>query len=125
MIDPRLPDFLEHMQQAAADAMAFTEGMSQDEFLSDKRTAGGDHEPDRAGRGGHQGNGPLPGLRQHPCADSVAQHARHAQPHCARLFRHQSGDGVGHGSNRVTTAGDCAAEDGLKPQRPVARVAPT
>lgn len=26
------------MQQAAADAMAFTEGMSQDEFLSDKRT---------------------------------------------------------------------------------------
>lgn len=26
------------MQQAAADAMAFTEGMSQDEFLADKRT---------------------------------------------------------------------------------------
>jgi uncharacterized protein with HEPN domain len=26
------------MQQAAADAMAFTEGMSQDDFLADKRT---------------------------------------------------------------------------------------
>jgi uncharacterized protein with HEPN domain len=36
--DLRLPDFLEHMQQAAADAMAFTKGMSQDEFLADKRT---------------------------------------------------------------------------------------
>lgn len=38
MSDPRLADFLEHMQQAAADAMAFTEGMSQDDFLADKRT---------------------------------------------------------------------------------------
>lgn len=38
MSDPRLADFLEHMQQAAADAIAFTEGMSQDEFLADKRT---------------------------------------------------------------------------------------
>lgn len=38
MSDLRLTDFLEHMQQAAADAMAFTEGMSQDDFLADKRT---------------------------------------------------------------------------------------
>ena len=38
MSDPRLADFLEHMQQAAADAITFTEGMSQDEFLADKRT---------------------------------------------------------------------------------------
>lgn len=38
MSDPRLSDFLEHMQQAAADAMSFTEGMSQDDFLADKRT---------------------------------------------------------------------------------------
>ena len=38
MSDPRLPDFLEHMQQATADAIAFTEGMSQDDFLADKRT---------------------------------------------------------------------------------------
>lgn len=38
MSDLRLADFLEHMQQAAADAMAFTEGMSQDDFLADKRT---------------------------------------------------------------------------------------
>jgi len=36
--DLRLPDLLEHMQQAAADAMDFTEGMGQDDFLADKRT---------------------------------------------------------------------------------------
>ena len=38
MNDPRLADFLEHMQQAAADAITFTEGMSRDDFLADKRT---------------------------------------------------------------------------------------
>jgi uncharacterized protein with HEPN domain len=36
--DPRLSDFLEHMQQAAADAIDFTEGMCLDDFLADKRT---------------------------------------------------------------------------------------
>ena len=34
----RLPDYLEHMQQAAADAIGFVEGMSRAEFLADKRT---------------------------------------------------------------------------------------
>ena len=34
----RLPDYLEHMQQAAADAIGFVEGMSRDDFLADKRT---------------------------------------------------------------------------------------
>lgn len=34
----RLPDYLEHMQQAAADAIGFVEGMSRAEFLVDKRT---------------------------------------------------------------------------------------
>jgi len=38
MIDNRLPDYLEHMQQAAADACGFVEGLSKDDFLKDKRT---------------------------------------------------------------------------------------
>lgn len=38
MTDNRLPDYLQHMRQAAADAMTFAEGMSRDDFLADKRT---------------------------------------------------------------------------------------
>lgn len=34
----RLPDYLEHMQQAVADAIGFVDGMSRDDFLGDKRT---------------------------------------------------------------------------------------
>jgi uncharacterized protein with HEPN domain len=34
----RLPDYLEHIQQAAADARSFVEGLTKDDFLSDKRT---------------------------------------------------------------------------------------
>ncbi|MBA5689966.1 HepT-like ribonuclease domain-containing protein [Rugamonas apoptosis] len=38
MNESRLPDYLEHMQQAAADACSFVEGMEKDVFLKDKRT---------------------------------------------------------------------------------------
>ena len=38
MNENRLPDYLQHMRQAAADAIGFVEGMSQDDFLTDKRT---------------------------------------------------------------------------------------
>jgi uncharacterized protein with HEPN domain len=34
----RLPDYLNHMHQAIADALAFTEGMAQPDFEQDKRT---------------------------------------------------------------------------------------
>ena len=34
----RLPDYLEHMQQAAADACSFVDGRQKEEFLNDKRT---------------------------------------------------------------------------------------
>ena len=34
----RLPDYLDHMRQAIHDAQAFTEGMSQPDFMQDKRT---------------------------------------------------------------------------------------
>jgi len=34
----RLPDYLDHIQQAASDARAFVEGLAKDDFLADKRT---------------------------------------------------------------------------------------
>jgi len=34
----RLPDYLEHIQQAAADACSFIDGLSKEDFLADKRT---------------------------------------------------------------------------------------
>lgn len=34
----RLPDYLDHMRQAIADAQSFTEGMAQADFEQDKRT---------------------------------------------------------------------------------------
>ncbi|AAN52957.1 DUF86 domain-containing protein [Shewanella oneidensis] len=34
----RLPDYLDHMHQAASDACYFVEGLDKDEFLVDKRT---------------------------------------------------------------------------------------
>lgn len=34
----RLPDYLDHMQQAAADACSFVEGLAKEDFLEDKRT---------------------------------------------------------------------------------------
>ena len=34
----RLPDYLDHMQQAATDACSFVEGWIKDDFLKDKRT---------------------------------------------------------------------------------------
>ena len=34
----RLPDYLDHMRQAIADAQTFTEGMTPADFMQDKRT---------------------------------------------------------------------------------------
>jgi uncharacterized protein with HEPN domain len=38
MNEARLPDYLDHMQQAATDACSFVEGLGKDDFLADKRT---------------------------------------------------------------------------------------
>ena len=38
MNENRLPDYLEHMQQAAEDACAFVDGLDKADFLEDKRT---------------------------------------------------------------------------------------
>ena len=33
----RLPDYLDHMRQAVADAQSFIDGMTQSDFFQDKR----------------------------------------------------------------------------------------
>jgi len=38
MSENRLSDYLDHMQQAGADACSFVEGLAKDDFLEDKRT---------------------------------------------------------------------------------------
>jgi uncharacterized protein with HEPN domain len=38
MSENRLPDDLDHIQQAAVDARSFVEGLAKDDFLADKRT---------------------------------------------------------------------------------------
>ena len=38
MNESRLSDYIEHIQQAAADACGFVEGVVKDDFLTDKRT---------------------------------------------------------------------------------------
>ncbi len=38
MSESRLFDYLDHMRQAAIDACRFVEGLTEDEFLQDKRT---------------------------------------------------------------------------------------
>lgn len=38
MNENRLPDYLEHISQAANEAITFTEGLSKDQFAGDKKT---------------------------------------------------------------------------------------
>lgn len=38
MSENRLPDYIDHIQQAGADALSFVEGLAKDDFLTDKRT---------------------------------------------------------------------------------------
>lgn len=38
MSEPRLQDYLNHMQQAAADACSFVGGLNKEDFLQDRRT---------------------------------------------------------------------------------------
>ena len=38
MSEHRLPDYLDHILQAAADARGFVEGLDKEDFLEDKRT---------------------------------------------------------------------------------------
>ena len=38
MNENRLPDYLEHIRQAAIDARSFVDGLAKEDFLADKRT---------------------------------------------------------------------------------------
>ena len=38
MNENRLPDYLDHIQQAATDARSFVDGLAKEDFLADKRT---------------------------------------------------------------------------------------
>jgi uncharacterized protein with HEPN domain len=38
MTEHRLPDYIDHIQQAATDACGFVEGLTKEDFLVDKRT---------------------------------------------------------------------------------------
>lgn len=38
MSENRLPDYIDHIEQAAADARSFVESLAKDDFLADKRT---------------------------------------------------------------------------------------
>ena len=61
-------------------------------------TSSGD-EPHRIGRGGNQGNGSTPSLCRATPSNSMAQHARNAQPNCPRPLRHQPRSGLAHRPN--------------------------
>lgn len=46
MNENRLPDYLDHIQQAAINARSFVEGLAKEDFLADKAySAGCHHEP--------------------------------------------------------------------------------
>ena len=47
MNENRLPDYLDHMKQAAMDACNFVDDLGKDDFREDKRhSTGRHHEPD-------------------------------------------------------------------------------
>ena len=113
----RLPDYLDHIQQAATDACDFVQGTTKEAFLGDKRTQ-------QAvvmsliiiGEAGHQVDGGLRRVRTRTCRNPLARHARDAQPDRTRLLRYQPGRGLGHGADgTAATAG--AAHRGSKRQR--------
>lgn len=98
----RLPDYLDHIQQAAADARSFVEGLVKDDFLADKRTQ-------QAVIMsliiiGEAATKVMDGYAEvHPsaCRSALAQHAQHAKSHGPRLFRHRPRCGVGDGTGMV------------------------
>ncbi len=75
MSENRLPDYLDHIQQAATDARSFVEGMAKDDFLADKRTQ---QAVIMSLIGGHKGDGWLRRVHPGACRRAVAQHAQYA-----------------------------------------------
>ncbi len=77
MSENRLPDYLDHIQQAATDARSFVEGMAKDDFLADKRTQQA-VIMSLIVIGGHKGDGWLRRVHPGACRRAVAQHAQYA-----------------------------------------------
>ena len=83
----RLPDYLDHMRQAVADAQSFTEGLAQADFMQDKRTQ-------QAvvmslivlGEAATKVMDQYPDFAAEHTAIAWRTHARHAQPHCPWLL---------------------------------------
>lgn len=93
MNENRLPDYIDHIQQAVADVCSFVEGLAKNDFLTDKRTQrADDHESHHHRRGYHKG--------------AVAQHA---QSHGPRLFRHRSRCCVGDGTRMAARVAEATA----------------
>lgn len=100
MTENRLPDYLDHMQEAASDARSFVEGLSKEAFFTDKRTQQAvvmslivigeaatklmDRYPEFTAQ----------------CRCSVAKHAGNVESDCTWLLRYQPRRGLGNGANR-------------------------
>lgn len=102
----RLADYLEHIHQAATDARSFVDGMYKEAFLDDKRTQRAvimsliiiGEAATKVIR--------LQRVHSSPPRSSMAQHA---QPHGARVFRHQPRYRVGDRPGVATHAAGAAA----------------
>ncbi len=108
MNENRLADYLEHIHQAATDARSFVDGMSKEAFLDDKRTQRAvimsliimGEAATKVIR--------LQRVHSSPPRSSMAQHPQHAQPHGARVFRHQPRYRVGDRPGVATHAAGAA-----------------
>lgn len=105
MSENRLADYLHHMQQAAAEACSFVQGLSRDEFLVDKRTQRAVIiESHHRRRGGDEVDGRVCRVCRVASGGAMAQHAGHAQSHRSRLLRHQPRCGVGNSADGASGA---------------------
>ncbi len=104
MSENRLPDYIDHILQAAADACTFVEGLGKNDFLEDKRTQQAvimslivigeaaakvmDNYAEFT--------------RAHPEVPWRSMRNMHAQSHGPRLFRHRPQCGVGNDTRMAT-----------------------
>ena len=93
MSENRLPDYLDHIRQAAEDACSFVDGLGKEDFLADKRTQSAVvMSLVVIGEAATKVMDRYAGFTdEHP---EVPEHARNAYPHLAWLLRNQPGSDV-------------------------------